>query len=143
MEINVSFPGGKRVDAVVDGFEIKTDQSKAGGGEASAPEPFALFLASLATCAGIYALGFCQARQLSTEGLRVVQRTTKNPETGRLERVEIEVVLPAGFPEKYRAAIQRAVDGCKVKKTIFDPPAFEVRATAHASDVVPVVPMHA
>ena len=48
----VTFPGGKRVDAEYDGFTIKTDQSPKGGGEGSAPQPFDLFLASIATCAG-------------------------------------------------------------------------------------------
>ena len=137
MEINVSFPGGKRVNAAVDGFEIATDQPASGGGNGSAPEPFALFLASIATCAGIYALGFCQARSIPTEGLRVVQRSSKNQDTGRLERVEIDVILPPGFPEKYRTAIQRAAEGCKVKKTIFDPPTFEVRSVVADQDAAP------
>ncbi|MBW2050564.1 MAG: osmotically inducible protein OsmC, partial [Deltaproteobacteria bacterium] len=51
--VEVSFPGGKRVDAQIGGFTIKTDQSRDNGGDESAPEPFQLFLASIATCAGI------------------------------------------------------------------------------------------
>ena len=69
LELNVRFPGGKRVDVEVGGFTIPTDQLPRDGGEASAPPPFYLFLGSIATCAGIYALGFCQSRNLSTEGL--------------------------------------------------------------------------
>ena len=57
MEIEVSFPGGKRVDATFGGFTIRTDQPVSAGGQGSAPEPSALFLASLATCAGIYVVG--------------------------------------------------------------------------------------
>jgi len=49
----VSFPAGKRADAQFKGFTIQTDQSPRGGGEGSAPEPFDLFLASIATCAGV------------------------------------------------------------------------------------------
>ncbi len=41
--------------------------------------PFDLFLASIATCAGIYALGYCRARQLSTEGLAVTQSMETTP----------------------------------------------------------------
>jgi ribosomal protein S12 methylthiotransferase accessory factor len=134
MEIEVRFPGGKRVDAEVGGFEIRTDQPVSAGGQESAPDPFTLFLASLATCAGIFALGFCQARNISTEGLRVVQHSTKNAQTGRLEHVAIEVVLPPGFPEHYRPAIMRAVDSCKVKKTLADPPTFEVRSVLAEGD---------
>jgi len=53
----ISFGGGKKVNADYRGFTIQTDQSVNGGGEESAPEPFALFLASIGTCAGIYV--FC------------------------------------------------------------------------------------
>src|SRR5690242_16184098 len=73
-DTEVTFPGGKRVAANVAGRVIRTDQPASLGGEDSAPAPFDLFLASIATCAGIYVLGFCQARNLSTEGLAVRQR---------------------------------------------------------------------
>ncbi len=67
--VEVDFPGGKRIDAKVGNFTIHTDQSEKYGGNASAPEPFDLFLASIATCAGIFAWNFCQSRNLSTEGI--------------------------------------------------------------------------
>jgi ribosomal protein S12 methylthiotransferase accessory factor len=128
MDITITFPGGKRVDAALpDGHVIHTDQSPANGGEGTAPEPFATFLASIGTCAGIYVLGFCQARGLPVEGIRLVQRNVFNPETHRLSDVGIDIELPAGFPDKYLAAVQRAAEHCKVKKAIAEPPAFDVR----------------
>lgn len=126
MDIEVKFPGGKRVDAIVDGFTIATDQPVSGGGTGSAPAPYDLFLASIATCAGIYALGFCQARDISTEGLKITQRTEVDPETKLANRVSLEVTLPPGFPEKYRPAIIKVIEGCKVKKTIAAAPRFDV-----------------
>lgn len=126
MDIEVSFPGGKRVDAAFDGFVVATDQPASGGGEGSAPAPYDVFLASIATCAGIYALGFCQARGLPTDGLRLVQRHVFDPVTHLVSEVQLEMTLPDGFPEKYRTAIQRAVEGCKVKKTLAAAPTFTV-----------------
>ena len=79
--IMVTFPGGKRVDAQVGNFVIATDQPVSGGGGEAAPAPFDLFLASIATCAGIYALGFCQARGLPTEGLVLEQEVIDDPAT--------------------------------------------------------------
>ena len=61
-KIEVTFPGGMQVDAQVEGIIVKTDQAVKNGGDGSAPEPFQLFLASIATCAGVYALDFCNAR---------------------------------------------------------------------------------
>jgi ribosomal protein S12 methylthiotransferase accessory factor len=126
MDIEVRFPGGKRVDAAFDGFVVATDQPAELGGAGSAPAPYDLFLASIATCAGIYALGFCQARSLSTEGLRLVQRHVLDADTHLVREVQLELTLPVGFPDKYRTAILRAVEGCKVKKTIAAAPTFSV-----------------
>jgi ribosomal protein S12 methylthiotransferase accessory factor len=122
MDIEVTFPGGKKVDATFGDHVVKTDQAVSHGGGGTAPEPFELFLASLATCAGIYVLGFCQAREISTEGIRLVQRHRFDEASHRLEQVELEVVLPATFPAKYRSAVVRAAEGCKVKKTLTSPP---------------------
>ena len=129
MDIEITFPGGKRVDAQVGAFRVQTDQPRTLGGDDSAPAPFDLFLASIGTCAGIYVLGFCQARGLATEGVRLRQRMTTDPETHLPSRIALEIELPAGFPEKYRAAVVRAAEGCKVKKTIAAAPTFEVTAT--------------
>ena len=90
-EMTVTFPGGKKVDTQVGRHVIRTDQPAAGGGEDSAPAPFGLFLAAIGTCAGIYVVGFCQKRDLPTEGIRIRQRNHFDPETGVLSKVELDV----------------------------------------------------
>ncbi|HEY3381139.1 MAG TPA: OsmC family protein [Vicinamibacterales bacterium] len=123
----VTFPGGARVDAEFGPHTIRTDQPPQGGGEGSAPAPFALFLASIGTCAGIYVLGFCRQRSLPTEGIRLVQRMVPDGRTGLIGKVEIDIQVPAGFPEKYHEALIRAASQCAVKKHLEQPPQFEVR----------------
>jgi putative redox protein len=125
-DIQVTFPGGKRVDAQVGPWLVRTDQPVEGGGEGSAVAPFDLFLASVATCAGIYVVGFCQARGLPTEGIRLSQHVDFDPETHLPRSIRLDLALPASFPERYRAAIARAAANCKVKKTIAAQPPVEV-----------------
>jgi ribosomal protein S12 methylthiotransferase accessory factor len=122
--LDVHFPGGKRVNIHIGVFEIETDQSVKAGGDASAPEPFDLFLASMAACAGIYALNFCQSRGISTEGLGLDMLW--EPDRKRPERsvARIRLRLPGDFPEKYRSGILKAMELCAVKKQIQDPPQF-------------------
>jgi ribosomal protein S12 methylthiotransferase accessory factor len=126
MELTIDFPGGKRVDAHFDGYVVQTDQPKTGGGENSAPTPFQIFLASLGTCAGIYVLGFCNQRNLPTEGIRLVERITNNPATGMAECIDIEIQVPPSFPGNYYDALVRSAEQCKVKKTLENPPRFIV-----------------
>jgi putative redox protein len=126
MDMLIDFPGGARVDAHFDDHTLKTDQPAAGGGEGSAPTPFDTFLASIGTCAGIYVLGFCRQRGISTEGIRILQRVHHDPATGMVGKIDLEIQTPPGFPEKYLPALIRSADQCKVKKHLERPPRFEV-----------------
>lgn len=128
-DIDLTFSGGKHVEATVRKHHIVTDQTLAHGGDDSAPEPFELFLASLATCAGLYVLGFCQRRGIPTDSITLVQH--HEPDLyGQLIHVELELRLPRAFPDKYRTAVVRAAEGCKVRKTLASPPEVTVRAVA-------------
>lgn len=126
MEMIIDFPGGSRVDAHFGPYTVMTDQPSQGGGAGSAPTPFAVFLSSIGTCAGIYALGFCRQRGLKTEGMRIIQRVNSNPMTGMVQQVDLEIELPKDFPDKYKAAIINAVELCAVKKHLQQPPTFEI-----------------
>ncbi|NLH47372.1 MAG: osmotically inducible protein C [Myxococcales bacterium] len=126
MEINVTFGGNKRVDAEFNGYVVKTDQPVRGGGDGTAPSPFEYFLASLATCAGIYVLGFLQSRNLPSEGVTLTQRHEFDPVSHRLSAVTLAIKLPAAIPEKYHEAIIRTASMCAVKKALQDPPAVAV-----------------
>ncbi len=133
MEMIIDFPGGSRVDAHFGKYTVPTDQPPVG----SAPTPFATFLASIGTCAGIYVLGFCQQRGLSTDGMRIVEHVNSNPMTGMVEKIDLEIQLPAGFPEKYRTAVINSAELCAVKKHLEKPPRFEITtavAQAAAAD---------
>jgi putative redox protein len=128
--MDIIFPGGQQVDAFQEGFWIRTDQPVAQGGTASAPSPFDLFLASIGTCAGLYALRFCQQRNLDAEGLSLSVTPERDASGKRVVRIRIEITLPPEFPEKYREAILRAVDQCAVKRHLAEPPRFDVVAVA-------------
>ena len=127
--VKVSFPGGVAVDATWKGHTIRTDQPREAGGADAAMSPFDLFFASIATCMGFYALRFCQQRNLATDGLRLTLAPVREESSKHVSLVRIELELPAGFPEKYREAIERAVDQCAVKKHIVEPPRFELNVT--------------
>jgi uncharacterized OsmC-like protein len=128
MDMDVYFPGGKRVYADYHGFTIETDQPVMGGGDGSAPAPFDLFLASIGTCAGIYALGFMQQRGIDADDARLTMRTHVDRERGMIETIDLELTLPAGFPDKYKDAIVKAMNLCAVKKHLHQPPEFAVKA---------------
>ena len=142
--MEIRFPGGLEVEALAGGFPILTDQPASEGGAGAAPSPFELFLASIGTCAGIYALRFCRQRNLETEGLSLELTAEKGDDARRVARIRIEIRLPQAFPARYRDAMLRAVDQCKVKRHILEPPQFEVTAVTSkdvpAAEAAPPVP---
>ena len=128
MDMIVSFPGGLKVDAEYKGFTVKTDQPEGEGGENTAPSPFDLFFCSVGTCAGFYVLSFCRERDIPTDNIRVSLTTVRNSETRMVTQININIQLPADFPEKYVKAVKASADKCTVKKLILKPPAFNITA---------------
>jgi ribosomal protein S12 methylthiotransferase accessory factor len=130
IEIKITFPGGKKVNAEFHNFTVKTDQSVKDGGEGSAPSPYEYFLASIGTCAGIYVLSFCENRKIPTGHISLEQRLEyRKIDEGKvvLDKIVIDIIVPPTFPEKYHQALMKVADQCAVKKTIMNPPNFEIR----------------
>lgn len=124
--IKITFPGNKKVNAEFDGYTVATDQRPQDGGDGSAPAPFEIFLSSIGTCAGIYVLGFCQSRNLPTDGLEINQNIIWDPIKQKIGTIQLDIKVPESFPEKYRDALVRAANMCAVKKTMENPPSFDV-----------------
>lgn len=120
MDLTVKFPGGLAVNADYGPFTIETNQ------DGTAPPPFALFLASIGTCAGIYILNFCKQRGLPTDGLEIKQRMRMDAATRMINTLTLDIHLPKGFPEKYKDAVVRSADQCAVKKHMVQAPEFEI-----------------
>ncbi len=128
MQMEITFPGGARVDVAFGPYVVHTDQPLHDGGDGSAPSPLDLFLASLGACAGYYVLRFLQQRQLPAADVRLTERTHTEPATGMTDRIELEFGLPADFPEKYLPALIRAAEKCAVKKHLAHSPAIVITA---------------
>lgn len=127
MKMKVTFPGNLKVDAEFNSFTVHTDQPVSGGGDGSAPSPFEMFLSSLATCAGIFILGFCKSRNLPAENITLEQEIEFDRVNHRLKKVKIDILVPSDFPEKYHSALISSANLCLVKKVIQDPPEFEIQ----------------
>jgi len=126
--MEISFPGGKKVYASHNGFEIRTDQPKSADGDGSAPSPFDLFLASMGTCAGFYVLDFLSERGIPAEQVRLTAHFTRDEATHLVKTVDIEIKLPQDFPEKYRNAVVKAAQLCAVAKHLKNPPEIKIKA---------------
>jgi ribosomal protein S12 methylthiotransferase accessory factor len=124
--MEVTFDGGKVITAHLNDHIIRTDQSVKSGGQNSAPAPYDLFLASIGTCAGIYVKSFCDQRDITSDNIKIIQSVEFDSQTKLPANIKLDIQLPADFPEKYKAAVVNAAELCAVKKTINNPPKFEI-----------------
>ena len=127
--MEITFEGGKVVTAHYHGHSIKTDQTVNNGGGNTAPSPFDLYLASIGTCAGVYVKSFCDNRKIPTDNIKIIQSAEYDKESGLPVNIKLEILLPADFPEKYKTSVVNVAELCKVKKSIANPPVFEVVAS--------------
>ena len=123
MELKIKFPGASRVDAEYGRLNIVTNQ------DGTAPAPFALFLASIGTCAGIYVKNFCDTRNIPTDNIKIIQKIERNKEKRMLGNIVLEIKLPPNFPEKYKKALIKSAELCSVKKHISKDVVFDVHTT--------------
>lgn len=125
MSMVVTLHENKRVSVQLADHTIHTDQKKQDGGRGEFPAPFEYFLASMATCAGIYIQGFCESRSLDYSNIKIHQKVIYDTVRQRIGKVRQEIHVPEGFPEKYRSALVKAAELCAVKKFIENPPDIE------------------
>jgi len=130
--IVITLPGGRTVDAQIGPHTLHTDQPVEQGGADSAPSPYEVFLASMGACAGIYIQGFCAARSIPFEGIRIVEQPFYDDQH-RLITVQLAIELPVDFPAKYSAALLKVAQQCTVARTLESPPSIELKIQPRAA----------
>ncbi|MGO2012324.1 MAG: OsmC domain/YcaO domain-containing protein [Pseudoalteromonas sp.] len=128
MEIKVNFLDNLRLEAKFDDFSVIADQPIRYKGDGSAPSPFDYFLASSALCAAYFIKVYCNARDISTDEIRVAQNNIVDPEDRYNQIFQIQVELPDSISEKDRTGILRSAERCTVKRVIQTDPEFKIDA---------------
>ncbi len=126
MEIKVNYLDNLRLEAKFDDFTVIADQPIRYKGDGSAPGPFDYFLASSALCAAYFVKVYCNARDISTENIRLSQNNIVDPEDRYNQIFKIQVELPEDISDKDRQGILRSIDRCTVKKVVQTGPTFEI-----------------
>jgi uncharacterized OsmC-like protein len=124
MEVTVRHRGDVQFEAEARGHRVLCDQPAENHGSDQGMTPPEFLLASLATCAGYYAVQYLKTRSLSTEGLEVKVRAEKQMKPPRLGSFRIEVMAPE-LPAEQEAGMLRAVDMCLIRNTLLNAPAVE------------------
>jgi uncharacterized OsmC-like protein len=126
-QVKVSFASdSKKIAVQFEHFTVIAD-----GGDRTEPSPGALFVAGLLACTASTARGYCLRNGLPfPAGLEAKVRY--NDQTGLVEHVEMNLLVPSEFPEEKLEALERAAGTCTVKKYWQTPPEFALRTSVLA-----------
>ena len=70
---------------------------------------------------------FWDKRGIDSSKIRIIRNHRNDKQTRKLVGIDLNIVLPDDFPDKYKDAVIKAADQCAVKKLLKDPPEIEVR----------------
>ena len=124
MEVTLQYRGGVAFEIEARGHRIICDQPRENHGEDAGFTPPELLLASLAACAGYYAVEYLKTRGLPAEGVEVHVVSTKALKPARLSDFQIEIAVP-DIDERHEEGVRRAVKACLIHNTLLNPPSIE------------------
>lgn len=128
MQVNVRYLDNLRLEASFDDYTIMTDQPVRYKGDGTAPSPFDYFLASSALCAGYFVKVYCNARNIPTDDIRIIQNNLVDPDNRYHQDFVIQIELPSTISEKDRQGILAAMERCTVKRVIQNAPKFTINS---------------
>lgn len=117
---------GDQFEVAVRQHRLLVDQPVADGGSDTAPTPTELFVSSLAACVAFYAGRYLLRHGLAAEGLRAEASYVISVHPARVGEITIDLHVPAGVPEKNRAALLAVASHCTVHNTLETPPSVEI-----------------
>lgn len=134
MQVNVHYLDNLKCEALFDDYKVLSDQPVRYKGDATAPGPFDYFLASSAMCAAYFVKVYCNARDISTDGITVTQNNIVDPENRYKQDFHLQIKLPDTLSEKDRNGILASMERCTVKRVIQNNPNFLIEAISSDSN---------
>lgn len=126
MELYVTYLGNVQFEAEARGHKIVCDQPLENHGDNEGMTPPELLLASLATCAGFYAVQYLKTRNVASDGLKVKASAGKAKDPSRLDQFIIDVEVPGLADAHHLEGVRRSVDKCLIKNTLKVLPSIQV-----------------
>ncbi|MBI2842990.1 MAG: OsmC family protein [Armatimonadetes bacterium] len=141
MEMTIDYTGGMQFIAETRGHKLIIDLPPALKGEDTGPTPPELFIASLGSCIGVYAVGCLTAQGVPCEGIHVAMTWEDGKSPARIGKISADISLPEGIsPERARMAL-RAAEQCKIHNTLHHTPEICISiAEEQESDMVEAAP---
>jgi putative redox protein len=109
------------------GHKIIVDLAKEHDGYEEGQVPTEVLASVLGACIGSTVRVFCLRHDIPFDGLTINVDYEKVENPSRLAKIDVELVFPAPFPEKYRKVLIRTAEQCTIHNTLTHPPEIVTR----------------
>lgn len=124
--MTVSWVEGVRLAVQVRQHRFEVDQPVAEGGQDTGVTSVELFMASLGTCIGYFAVRFCQRHHMPTAGLNVNLQWDYAEKPHRIGAVTVRVALPGDWNPDLKQKLHKVLDGCTIHQSLRSPPTINL-----------------
>jgi len=137
MEVKVTHLDGVRFSIQSRSHTVICDQPAENGGEDAGMTPPEFMLASLASCAGFYAVQYLKTRKLADTGVEVTVTAEKIKPPARLGKFDIRVTCPVPLTPEQNEGLLRSVKSCLIHNTLLHPPEISIELEVPAATTQP------
>jgi uncharacterized OsmC-like protein len=117
---------GVQLAVEVRNHHLVVDQPAEEGGQDRGMTPTEMFVASLGTCIGYFALRFCQRHKIQTDGLKISMEWDYAEQPHRVGAIRVHASFPMKLEPALKARLQKVLEGCTVHQSLTHPPKITV-----------------
>jgi uncharacterized OsmC-like protein len=110
----------------IGGHEVITDLPEKAGGDDSAPTPSELFIASIGSCASLFAARYLETAKLNPAGLSVNIDWDFSEDTSRIASIAISINVPNAVLGARKKAVIAAAEKCVIHNTLKNYPEIKI-----------------
>ncbi len=125
--MSISWVNGVQLEVKVRDHCLLVDQPVQEGGNDEGSTPVEMFVASLGTCIGYFAVRFCQRHKLPMAGLKVFMEWGYAEQPHRIGSMTARVGLPTRLDTAMRERLQKVLEGCTVHNSITHAPEISIQ----------------
>jgi uncharacterized OsmC-like protein len=123
-KMSVKYLEGRSFEASVRNHKFNIDLPLAARGSDTGPTPPELFVASLASCVGMYLVFYCEKAKMDPAGIKIEADYEKTVD--RIEKISVEFSLPSAKSEEEREGALEWAEKCLVHNTILHKPEIKI-----------------
>ncbi len=129
MEMKVAFKGGRKFMVTTRGHQLLVDQPLGEEGTDKGMTPPEVFVASLASCMGVYVLNYCKNVGINPSDMMLSLEWEKATNPARIGSITVDIKLPKIKAKDRQQAIIKVAEHCLVHNTIQNPPEITISLT--------------